>query len=109
MHIAQVVNVSLVGSASGQLSYDAYNATKQWLTQWTPQANFKAVIASDLVECIRVIADDLRTTLVPHYLARYGVKPEHFKFNVSEQSVVDGRFWMSTQVVRGTDYYLRGD
>lgn len=107
MHIAQVVSIQLTGGSSSELRYDAYRETEAWLKQWTPRANFKAVIGSDLEECLAMLREDLRKDLVPHFLAHNGVKPQHFKFQIADQAVENGRFWMPSALVRGCDFYLK--
>ncbi len=93
MHIAQIAEVKLKGSAADKIPHSAYIETVAWLKQWTPQANFKAVIASDLDSAISVLRADLQKTLLPSFLRCRGVLPEHFTFQVCHQAAEDGRFW----------------
>ena len=106
MHIAQIVKVRLKVSACDHLSYSAYTRVQEWLTQWTPVANFKAVIAEDrhlAIEACRIQMHK-EEAWIRSDLIRLGVRSQHFYFNVSDQEVVNNQFWMSTGVVCGTDF-----
>lgn len=102
MHIMQIVKVRLTAKSADELSANQYKAAEDWLGNWTPVANFRAVIAdsekSALAKCQKMLTDGL----VPAWLR--GAAPEHFEFQVSEQAVKDGTFWMSTSTVLGHWY-----
>lgn len=106
MHIAQIVKVSLTGKAVDELSYGAYTATQEWLNQWTPRGSMKAVVGKDRDECLAMLREDLNKSLVSSWLKSKGVLPKHFKFQISDQEVKEGRFWMPSGVVCGTDFYV---
>lgn len=106
MHIAQIVKVELRGSAANTLSYAAHTRVQEWLTQWTPARNFKAVIAGTRDEAIERCRQVLRKQLIPSWIEHLGVKHEHFVFRISDQDAPNGEFWMSSGVVCGTDFYI---
>lgn len=99
MHITQIVEVKLRGSAKDSLSYNAVTSVEEWLKQWTCLKNFKAIISDTEEQGIEKCREMLRAELVPSWLQYRGVMPEHFSFEVSSQEVdKDGRFWLSSTV-----------
>lgn len=106
--VVQVAHVYLKQSAERELSAYAYRQVTEWLTQWTCRANFKATLASSQQEGIERVQKLLQEKLVPSFMARDGVKPEHFEFGVSMQDVEDGFFWMSSSLVYGTRHPVVG-
>lgn len=102
MYVTQVVKISLKDDAEKKLSHYDYKRVAEWLTQWTPIKNFKAVITDSREDGIAKTRMALRENLVPSWL---GVKPEMFSFQVSYQEIdADGRFWMSADAVLLYDY-----
>ena len=100
MIIAQIKTIRLTHKASYQLSNAAYNRAREWLSHWTPQAQFMAVMAPDRVEALKMLREDLAGSLVPGWLMHEsGVKLEHFEFEISEQEVQENRFWMPSGTV----------
>lgn len=93
MHMAAISEVKLRPSAADALTHTTYQRTNDWLKQWTPENNFKAVVAGSFTEALDVLRVDLKATMIPNFLASSGVKPEHFEFRVIEQEIRDGRFW----------------
>ena len=105
MYITQIRSVKLQGSALDSLSYNAVTRTKEWLQQWTCLGNFKAVITDTEETGIEECRTILRDELVPSWLSRLGVKPEHFSFEVSVQETDQyNRFWLNSSAVRMRDY-----
>jgi hypothetical protein len=100
MNVMQVVNIRLTDRAGDELSNNAYTRAKEWLSHWTPRANFQAVIGENREASLEMVRRYLHQELVPTWLrAESKVFPHHFEFEVSSQNVEDFRFWMSSQVV----------
>jgi hypothetical protein len=100
MNIMQIVNIQLTEKAKQQLSHASYVQASEWLTQWTPRGNFKAVVSESRAESLAMLTKDLQENLAPSWMREErGVQPHHFEFEVSEQDVEDGRFWMPSIVV----------
>lgn len=104
LHVAQIARVSLRGTAADTLSHSAYTRTQEWLGQWSPERVFKAVIAENRAAAIEGCRIDLQRELVPPFLRSLGVRPEHFLFRISDQKAINGRFWVSSAIVCGTDF-----
>lgn len=99
MNIMQIITFRLHPDVANTLNHAAFTEATTWLKQWTPRANIKAVVSGSRKESLSVLRKDLSTSLVPWFLDIKGVKPEHFQFEVSEQEVDDGRFWMPSSLV----------
>lgn len=108
MHIMQIVEVRLLGSAQDALSYAAYMRTSDWLKTWSCLSNFKAVIAEDLEEAFKACRKQLDQLLVPFSLRSVGLRPEYFEFKVADQEVKDGTFWMSPAATRASWFPVKG-
>lgn len=99
MIVAQVIKVSLKPSAQRTLSFEAYTRTVEWLKTWTPRGNFKAVIAEDREQAVKLLRQDLQEKLIPSWLAReQGVSADVFQFQIAYEAVEDGRFWSQLHV-----------
>lgn len=95
--VMQIAKIILRDDAAGELSFNAYTSAKEWLTQWTPRANFKAVYAETINEALEILRADLKENLVPKWMR--GVSPHNFLFEVSCQEIEDNRFWMPSVCV----------
>ena len=65
----------------------------EWLKQWTPKNNFKAVITADMNAAISAFRDDFKKTCATH-----GYPPANFEFMIGMTEIEttdDGirRFW----------------
>lgn len=91
-YIAYIAEVRLNSRASRRLSHGAYQRTATWLTQWTPKANFKAVIADTSEGCVAILK---REPVVTEWLANEsGVRNSDFEFEINRGDVIDGRLWV---------------
>ena len=106
LYVTQVKYVYLKGAAADMLTKRAHDKVTEWLKQWTCPANFKAVITNTEEEGLEFLKGKLRETLVPSFLTRDGVKPEHFEFEVSSQEAKNGEFWMPSALVKCTRHQL---
>lgn len=106
--VVQVAHVYLKPDADRVLSAYAHRRVTEWLTQWTCRANFKATLASSQQEGLERVQKLLQEKLVPGFLARDGVKPEHFEFEVSMQDVEEGFFWLPIGLVYATRHPVVG-
>ena len=97
MYVTQIVTIRLCGAAADKLPHRLYLSTQEWLTQWTPRANFKAVITDTQAEGVEKCRGMLRENLVPSWL---DVPPHLFEFELSSQKVdEDMGFWMPSVAV----------
>lgn len=101
MIVMQITRVRLHPDAGAWLTANEYREADEWLTQWTPRANFKAAAADTRQRAFHLLREDLRKNLQPerHWS---NVKSHHFQFMVSEQEAEDGRFWMPSGITSGT-------
>lgn len=98
--VMQIVKVRIKPGMEHKWSKSTYERVEEWLKHWTCPANFKAVIEDSRDEALAHCRRTLYGELVPSWLNREsGVNPEDFEFEVSEQDVKHGEFWMSYQVV----------
>lgn len=94
MIVIQVTRVNLVPEAEDQLSKRAYDRAVDWMSHWTPRANFKAILAESRDEGVELCRKQLQKELVPGWMtSEHGVSPKHFMFQVSYDEVTDGQFW----------------
>lgn len=67
-------------------------AADEWLKQWTPKNNFKAVITNSLLDAVWAFRDEFKKTC-----DSVGYPPGNFEFTIGESSLetIDGRirFW----------------
>lgn len=96
-HIMQIVNVRLTAEAANKLSHRAYGKAENWLNGWTPKGNFKAVLGTSRDDALDKCRKMLAETLVPTWMDT--VHPSHFEFEVSDQEIENGMFWLSSNVV----------
>ena len=99
MNIMQIATIRMHPDAGRVLTHEAFTEVGEWLKQWTPRANYMAVVSGSPEESLGILRKDLSATLVPKFLDILGVRPEHFQFEVSDQDVDDGRFWMPSSVI----------
>lgn len=97
--VMQVRHIRLTAAAAHDLSHSSYNRVVDWLKNWTAPANFKAVLGESEADCLRRVREMLATNLVPGWLRDESkVLPKHFEFQVAEQVIDDGMFWMDSRV-----------
>lgn len=101
MHVMQITRVRLHPSAEDKMTASTHKRATAWLTQWTAERNYQAVIAPSEKECLTILKNDLCTNLRPsqHWP---DAKLEHFQFTVSSQDARNGRFWMPSSTGSGT-------
>lgn len=100
MHVMQVVSIRLKPGMENVLTKAAHDRVTEWLTQWTPRANFMAVLGDSSEQCLSMIREDLMTDLVPSWMVSESkIKPGMFQFEVSDQKLRNNRFWMPSGVV----------
>lgn len=104
MVIMQVVEIGLRCCAGNNLSKNRYDSVSEWLKHWSPINNFQAVIAPNECAALEMTRDELRANLLPSFMA--DISLDNFYFKVSSQEVIDNRFWLSSQVVYGTEYLI---
>lgn len=100
MNIMQIHNVRLRSVAGDLLTANAHARTVEWLSLWTAEAKFKAVVSESREESLKTLRADLMDNLVPPWLS-FGSKvtPDLFEFEVSDQDALNGRFWMPSVIV----------
>lgn len=98
--VMQVVHVRIKPGMENVWSKATYDRVENWLKNWTCSANFKACIEPTEEEALTHCQRTLRKNLVPSWLqSESKVFPWQFEFEVSEQEVVDGEFWMPSGLV----------
>lgn len=103
LNVMQVTRVKLRREAADVLTANAHAEVVSWLSQWTPQANFKAVVTSSEQNSLALLTADLQANLVPAFM-RGKVQPHLFTFQVSSQTTENSRFWMPSSISTCTDY-----
>lgn len=99
MYVTQIVAVRLQARAADVLSHRTFVRASEWLTQWTPRGNFKAVLTDTSAQGVEHCRNLFRKKLVPSWL---DVSPDLFEFEVSTQELDEDRFfWMPSSLVRG--------
>ncbi|UCV26750.1 hypothetical protein [Ferribacterium limneticum] len=99
-HVMQVVGVRLTQEAGRKLSHLAYGQAENWLKHWTPRGTFKAVLGESREDCLDKCRKQMQTLLVPSWLTSESeIFPKYFEFEVSDQKIEDGMFWMDSSVV----------
>jgi hypothetical protein len=93
--IARIAVVRLRSVAGQRISHHTYERIQAWLKQWTPEGNFKGVIAESRTACADILRHE---DVVPHWLKAAGVKASDFEFELNGTEVEDGRFWSSFQM-----------
>lgn len=101
MNVMQIVYVRLSDKAEDVLTARKHAEVLAWLEQWTPRANFKAVITESQQESLRILINDLQQNLVPAFLGN-AVRANLFEFQVADQEVEDRRFWMPSSILWAT-------
>lgn len=92
MHLMQIVEIRLLGRADNVLTMAQHTRVMEWLKNWTPQGNFKAVIGLSRQDCVDKLRLMLQGGLVPAWLE--GVDAKLFEFRVGEAEVDPaGWFW----------------
>lgn len=107
MYVAQIVEVRMLSAIAGMLPHATYAGVHEWLMQWTPQANFKAVIADNEAAAIEMLRIDLIDNLIRPRMFPPEVTPQMFEFRISGQDTVHFRFWMPSSVSYGTWHPVR--
>lgn len=96
MIVAQAVTIKLKDSAARTLSHESYVRTQDWMKNWTPRNNFKAVIADTREEAVKALQAKLQVELVPSWLRKEsGVMPDQFEFQIAYEEVKEDGFWPS--------------
>lgn len=108
-YVTQITKVVLSDSASHELSAHTYKRVQDWLQTWTAPANFPAVLTQTLDSGIYACRRSLRDKLLPEFISSLGVRPDHFKFQVSQQLITNNEFWMSSRVVNCILYEVGKD
>lgn len=107
MNVMQVKKIHLKPSAKDELGANAYERVMGWLTHWTCEGNFKAVVTDSQEESLKLLRKDLYENLVPSWLKTESkVRPEMFTFEVSSQDVDDNRFWMPSGLIWCHDHEI---
>ena len=100
--MAHIVEVRLSTKAADVLTANAHRRASDWLTHWTPEQNFKGVVAESLEAALGVLQHDF---VMPCFMLSIGLKPEHLEFQLSRQELdADGRYWPDSRVVYLTWY-----
>lgn len=102
MHTATIVEVRLRSSAAHTLSHAAHTRTTEWLSQWTPRNNFKAVLTDSFEKALDELRSDIKAHLVPSWLTSLGVTPAMFEFRVADREILNNRFWPENLGPRGS-------
>lgn len=99
MHIMQIKHVRLHPKAENEITKKQYNSIESWLKQWNPQAAIEAVIGENEAECLKVLRNDLDNLIRYRYTS--DSMSHLFQFQVSDQVVKGGRFWMPSSLIWG--------
>jgi chromosomal replication initiation ATPase DnaA len=93
MKILQISKVGLRNEAKDLMTVNQYERAQNWLTQWTCQNNFQALvyIPSEMNEA--EVFKQLRKEVVDA-VSHHGYPEAAFYFEVSIQQATDNRFWM---------------
>lgn len=98
MNVMQIVAVRLKQETENKITKQQYDQITEWLKQWTCITNFQAILAESREKALEECRKDLKEKLLPYWL-KDKIMPSMFEFEVSEQTVVNNRFWMSSKVV----------
>lgn len=101
MIIMQVVNVRLRPDSAERLSKRDYDHAQAWLTSWTPQNNIQAVICDSRTQAHETLQCDLQRLLS---IPGSRLRGHHCQYQLAQQSVRVGRFWLFPGSTGGTWY-----
>lgn len=91
MIIAKLLSVRLRPRSDHELTAHVYGTAQNWINTWTPDNNFKTLVAANKEEAVSKFQKLLSQQLTPSWV---GCGPEYFVFTLAISAVdEDGFFW----------------